>query len=66
MAMIDLEAEELLESKPDGVVIAMCADGDTVLLLADGAVIRFSHEAPEELNRWPSLSQFVADAISEE
>lgn len=61
-----LAAEELLEVKPDGVVIAKCADGDTVLLLKDGAVIRFSHEAPEEINRWPSLPQFVADAISEE
>ncbi len=61
-----LAAEELLEVKPDGVVIAMCADGDTVLLLADGAVIRFSHEEPEEINRWPSLPQFVADAITED
>ena len=61
-----LAAEELLEVKPDGVVIAKCADGDTVLLLADGAVIRFSHEAPEEINRWPSLPQFVADAITED
>ena len=61
-----LAAEELLEVKPDGVVIAMSADGDTVLLLADGAVIRFSHEAPEEINRWPSLPQFVADAITED
>ncbi len=61
-----LAAEELLESKPDGVVIATCADGDTVLLLTDGAVLRFSHEAPEAVNRWPSLPQFVADAINEE
>ncbi len=56
-------AEELLTDKPDGVVIAACADGDKVLLLRDGAVIRFSHEAPEETNRWPSLAQFIADAI---
>ena len=60
-----LAAEELLEVKPDGVVIAACADGDKVLLLKDGAVIRFSHEAPEETNCWPSLVQFMADAIQE-
>lgn len=60
-----LAAEELLTDKPEGVVIAACADGDKVLLLGDGAVIRFSHEAPEETNRWPSLAQFMADAIQE-
>ena len=58
-------AEELLTDKPVGVVIAVCADGDKVLLLRDGAVIRFSHEAPETVNRWPSLAQFIADAIQE-
>lgn len=60
-----LAAEELLPDKPDGVVIAACADGDAVLLLTDGAVIRFSHEAPEVVNHWPSLAQFMADAIQD-
>ena len=60
-----LAAEELLTDKPDGVVIAACADGDKVLLLKDGAVIRFSHEAPEVMNHWPSLAQFMADAIQD-
>ena len=60
-----MQAEELLKDKPVGVVIAVCADGDKVLLLRDGAVIRFSHEAPETVNRWPSLAQFIADAIQE-
>ena len=58
-----LAAEELLPDKPDGVVIAACADGDVVLLLRDGAVIRFSHEAPEALNSWPTLPQFIADVL---
>lgn len=61
----ELEAEELLDDKPDGVVFAQCPDGDRVLLLTDGTVIRFSHEAPETVNAWPSLPQFVADAVSE-
>lgn len=58
-------AEELLTDKPDGIVIAACADGDKVLLLKDGAVIRFSHEEPAAVNQWPSLAQFIADAVND-
>lgn len=61
-----LAAEELLDEKPDGVVFAQCPDGDRVLLLTDGTVIRFSHEAPETVNAWPCLPQFVVDAVNEE
>ena len=60
-----LAAEELLENPPKGIVIGKCPDGDTLLLCEDGTVIRFSHEGPEILNRWPSLPQFMFDAISE-
>lgn len=62
----EMEAEELLEEKPDGVVFARCPDGDRVLLQPDGAAIRFSHEAPEAVNTWPDLPQFMADAVNEE
>lgn len=62
----EMAAEELLEEKPDGVVFAQCPDGDRVLLQPDGAVIRFSHEAPEAVNTWPGLPQFMADAVNEE
>ena len=58
-----LAAEELTD-KPRGVVIAKCADGDAILLCA-GEVIRFSHEAPETNAQWPSLHQFIADAVDE-
>lgn len=60
-----LEAEELIEEKPDGIVIAKCPDGDTVLLCRDGAIIRFSHEMPEATAQWQSLAQFIVDAIYE-
>lgn len=60
-----LSTEELLEEKPQGIVIAKCPDGDHVLLCANGTVIRFSHEAPETINQWPSLAQFIFDAITE-
>ena len=61
----ELEAEELLETKPQGIVIAKCPDGDAVLLCNDGTVIRFSHEVPEVLDQWPTLAQFIADTAQE-
>lgn len=60
-----LISEELLEDRPDGIVFAKCPDGDCILLCTDGTVIRFSHEAPEVLDQWPSLAQFLFDAVSE-
>lgn len=62
----NLAKEELLEQKPDGVVFANCADGDVVLYLKDGSVIRFSHEEPEAICQWKSLAQFFFDAITED
>ena len=61
----ELLTEELLEIKPDGIVIAKCPDGDKVLLCNDGKVIRFSHEEPVATEEWVSLAQFIADAINE-
>ena len=60
----ELEAEGLLENKPEGIVIAKCIDGDKVLL-CEGEVIRFRHEAPEIAEHWQSLAQFIAEAIAE-
>ena len=60
-----LDGEGLLEIKPEGIVIGTCADGDRVLLLQDGAVIRFSHEMPETTEQWPSLAQFIVEAIND-
>ena len=60
-----LQSEELLEDKPDGIVICTCANGDWVLMLQDSTVIRFSHEMPETTEQWPSLAQFIVDAIND-
>lgn len=60
-----LESEELLETKPDGIVIAKCPDGDSVLLCKNDIVIRFSHEATEIIEQWPSLEQFIVDSIND-
>lgn len=59
----NLEKEELLEEKPEGIVIAKTIGGDFVLLCKDGAVIQFSHEAPKVTDQWPSLAQFIVYAI---
>lgn len=60
-----MEAEELMEKKPEGIVIAMCADGDKVLLCPDGMVGRLSHEDLTITEKWPSLPQFIVDTINE-
>ena len=61
----ELLTEETLETKPEGIVIAKCPDGDKILLCSDGKVLRFSHEQPVATEEWISLAQFVADAINE-
>ncbi len=61
--LLEMEREELLEKKPKGSVIALCPDGDRCLLTPAGNVERWSHEAPEILEQWPTLAQFFADAL---
>lgn len=61
----DIAKEELLDTEMDGIVFAICPDGDRVLLLKDGSVIRLNHEAPEAINQWTGLAQFVFDAVTE-
>jgi hypothetical protein len=60
-----LSNEELLDDKPEGVVIGRCPDGDVILLCNNGKVVRFSHEEPVAVAQWPTLAQFFADALNE-
>lgn len=60
-----LSNEELLDTKPEGIVIGRCPDGDAILLCNDGKVVRFSHEEPVAVEQWPTLAQFFVDAINE-
>jgi len=57
--------EENLSEKPDALLIGACADGDKILLAKDGKVFRFSHEEPVIIFEWPSLAQFIVEAIDE-
>ncbi len=52
------------EVRIPGTVIARCADGDTVLLAAEG-VLRVSHEVPEVIDQWPNVPQFLCDALED-
>ncbi len=61
----ELKKEELLETKPNGKVFALCADGDFVLVTEAGKVFRFSHESPEIINEWQTVAQFFFDVITE-
>ena len=54
-----------MDTKPEGIVIGRCPDGDAVLLCNSGKVVRISHEAPVVTEQWPTLAQFFADAINE-
>lgn len=61
-----ISQEELLETKPQGIVIATCADGDNVLLCPDKTVIRFPHDELEPTNEWINIAEFIIDAIETE
>lgn len=58
--------EELLDASIEGMVFAICPDGDRVILRPDGTVARVSHEVPEITEEWPSIAQFVVDEVGED
>lgn len=60
---LDMEKEELLEHRIQGVVFTWCADGDKVVLCPDGTVVRVSHETKDGIEEWPTLAEFFADCI---
>lgn len=60
----DMAEEGLLEERPEGIAFVRCADGDKVVLRLDGTVARFSHEAPEVMEEWPSLAQFFVECTA--
>lgn len=62
---VNIENEELLESKPCGVVIATCADGDLILFTDKEKVVRFSYEAPEIISEWQNIAKFFVEAIND-
>ncbi len=61
----DLEKEELIKTKPCGIVIATCADGDFILLTKDEKVVRLSHESLDIIAEWKYLSNFFFEAMND-
>ena len=63
----DLENDDTARDiLPEGTVFGICADGDKIIKLDDGKVIRVSHEEPEILEEWPSVAQFIFDCAESE
>lgn len=60
----EINKEELFEDKVEGIVFAMCGDGDRIILCDTGKVVRFSHEDLSIINEWLSLSSFIIDALN--
>lgn len=60
------EDEIVLADMPElesAVVFASAANGDAILLKADGSVMRYDHEDPYLSNEWETLAQFFFDEI---
>lgn len=53
--------EETKQIQTDGIVIAVCPDGDSVLMTPEKEVLRISHEEPEIISQWSSLEMFFAE-----
>lgn len=60
-----INKEELHTNRHSGIVIAKCADGDTVIACNDGTVKRISHETMDSYESWDTVAQFFFDAISD-
>lgn len=62
---VEIENEELLIDSYTGVVIAKCADGDTVIFNNDNSVKRISHETLDVCESWDTVAQFFFDSLAD-
>lgn len=53
--------EETKQIQAEGIVIAVCPDGDSVLMTPEKEVLRISHEEPKIISQWSSLEMFFAE-----
>lgn len=60
-----IEKEELYIECDIGVVIAKCADGDTVMTCNDGSVRRISHETMNVCEMWDTVAQFFFEVLAD-
>lgn len=59
----DMAKEETKCFSTDGIIIAVCPDGDKIMLMASDEVYRISHEVPEIIGQWSSLACFIAESV---
>lgn len=59
-----LEKEEMKIFSEKGIVFAVCANGDYVMLTKSNEVIRISHEEPVIIGQWSSLAHFIAEEVA--
>ncbi len=62
---VEIEKEELLIDRYTGIVIAKCADGDTVITCTDGSVKRISHETMDVCESWDTVAQFFFESLAD-
>ena len=59
----NIAKEENIEFSANGIIVAVCPDGDKVLLTASNEVYRISNEVPEIIGQWSSLACFIAETV---
>ena len=62
----DMEKEELMDERFEGIVFAKGADGDRVILAPDGVPSRIGHDSLEAIDTWDDLAMFFSDVIEME
>lgn len=61
-----MEKEEILENKAFGHVIALCSNGDVVILSKNNTIKRISHEGGHEVvSTWDKLENFIYSTLEE-
>jgi hypothetical protein len=63
--LVEIEKEELHIDRYTGIVIAKCADGDTVMTCNDGSVKRISHETLAVCESWDTVAQFFFESLAD-
>ena len=59
----DMVKEETIDFSVDGIIIAICPDGDRVMLASSNEVYRISHEVPVIIGQWSSLACFFTNPV---
>jgi hypothetical protein len=59
----EMKNETRLDEQYAGIVIAKCADGDTVIIQKNGELKRISHEDVNTIQTWATMALFIYDSL---